>query len=71
MNIPDAVKTHGTRAIIGLNAAAVIFLYTHFVPQKDYDSLKTWVDNVQKSVAQLKVDLAVLQAQAVKTAPAH
>lgn len=62
-------KSKANSTAIGLNAAAIVFLYTHFVPVKDYDALKEWTKQIQTQTSQLKNEVEVLKVEVLIANP--
>ena len=56
-------KSIANSAVSGLNAAAIIFLYTHFVSINDYNKSTDWIKQIQQQNNQLKSDIEVLKTE--------
>jgi hypothetical protein len=57
-----AVGNNKTRsAVVGLNAAALIFLYSNFVPVKQFDALNNQVQKLDERLNKVDVIIAHLQ----------
>lgn len=62
----EFISKHKNKAMtggaLGLNAAAIIFLYTHFVPRTEYEKLEQRYEKTQQEVVMLRTSVAVLNA---------
>ena len=58
----DRTKKYASRTAHGLSAAAILFLYTNFVPRKEYDRLEARYDKVVETMMVQQASLAVLQS---------
>ena len=56
------IKQVGTASAIGLNAAAILFLYTHFVPRVEYNKLESSHIRLQEKYEVLKERVVVQEA---------
>lgn len=59
----DMAKKHGVKTAVGLNAAAIIFLYSRFVTLSDYSSLKNWTTAQQKQLTDLQSQVSFLKGK--------
>ena len=57
------VKKHGVKTVVGLNAAAIIFLYSTFATQKDHSALQAWVKTQQDQVTALQSRVSFLEGE--------
>ena len=62
-------KSKANSTAIGLNAAAIIFLYAHFVSVKEYDELEQLTKQIQTQVSQLKNEVEVLKVEVLIANP--
>lgn len=51
-----------TTGVVGLNAAALLFLYTNFVPRTEYNRLLQQYDKTTDEVKALQTKVAVQEA---------
>lgn len=58
--------SHAITGTIGLNAAAIIFLYTCFVPKTEFDKLEHLTEKLTQQIQLQQSKIAVLQAIASK-----
>ena len=54
------IKQNVGKTAIGLNVAAIVFLYTTFTPQKQFDKLENKYILTQEEVIMLKVGMKSL-----------
>lgn len=66
----DLAKKHGAKAAIGLNAAALIFLYSHFVPVREFRTLQATVAAQEAEIDKLQQQVGFLRGKTSTTTPA-
>ena len=57
----EAVKKHAGKAVHGLSAAAIVWMYATFVPKRDYDRVQRQLDEVTEKLMIARESIASLQ----------